>query len=269
MRKSRLSALVAVASAIPLVVAACSGDSTATDTPTAPTIAPTVTATAPPSPGTGFATLTPQGGGKTKQYASAPPLAINPSKQYFATLATSKGNVRIQLLPKSAPQTVNSFVFLARDGYFNGILFHRVVNGFMVQSGDPLTTDSSRVASWGTGTPGYTLPDEFLCTDGKATNTLHPTCPLANTFDKAGVMAMANTGQPHTSGSQFFITLGAQTFLNGGYTLFGQVVSGQDVVQAIGAVSTACSRTGQSEGQGCSSRPDQPVVINSVSIEEQ
>ena len=267
MRKSRLIALAATMSAIPLVAAACGGGSSATATPAAPTIAPSAAATAPPS-GTAAATTTAQTA-KPKQYASAPPMTIDVNKQYFATLATNKGSVRIQLLPKSAPQTVNSFVFLARDGYFNGVLFHRVVNGFMVQGGDPLTTDSSKSAVWGTGSPGYSLLDEFLCSDGKITNTLHPTCQLANTFDKAGVMAMANTGQAHTGGSQFFITLGAQTFLNGGYTIFGQVASGQDVVQAIGAVSTQCSRTGQSESQGCSSRPDQPVVINSVTIEEQ
>ncbi|HEX2696653.1 MAG TPA: peptidylprolyl isomerase, partial [Anaerolineales bacterium] len=126
-----------------------------------------------------------------KQYESAPPMIIDPSKQYFATVKMAKGGqFVIQLLPDKAPLTVNSFVFLASQGYFNGVTFHRVLEGFMAQGGDP-TGD-------GTGGPGY----EFKNEDSDLT------------FDKAGVVAMANSGRD-TNGSQFFITFAPQTYLNG------------------------------------------------------
>ncbi len=146
----------------------------------------------------------------TKQYSSAPPMLIDPSKQYFATVKMAKGGeFVIQLFPDKAPVAVNSFVFLARQGYFDGITFHRVLSGFMAQGGDPTGT--------GYGGPGYNF--------GNETNNL--------TFDKAGVVAMANTGQPDSNGSQFFITFSAQPSLNGGYTIFGQVTSGMDVVNGL------------------------------------
>ncbi len=145
----------------------------------------------------------------TKQYSSAPPMLIDTSKQYFATVAMAQGGVFvIQLYPDKAPITVNSFVFLAQQGFFNGVTFHRVIPGFMAQGGDPTGT--------GTGGPGY----EFVNEDSDLT------------FDKAGVVAMANAGRD-TNGSQFFITFGPQPSLNGGYTIFGQVVSGMDVVNGI------------------------------------
>ena len=145
----------------------------------------------------------------TKQYSAAPPMLIDPSKQYFATVTMAKGGqFVIQLYPDKAPITVNSFVFLARQGYFNGVTFHRVIPGFMAQGGDPTGT--------GMGGPGYEFANE--------NNDLN--------FDKAGVVAMANAG-PNTNGSQFFITYGPQAYLNGGYTIFGQVVSGMEVVNAI------------------------------------
>ena len=118
------------------------------------------------------------------------------------------GDFVIQLFPAKAPITVNSFVFLARQGFYNGVTFHRVLEGFMAQGGDPTGT--------GQGGPGYQFVNE--------TSNL--------TFDKAGVVAMANSG-PNTNGSQFFITFAPQPQLNGGYTIFGQVVSGMDVVNAI------------------------------------
>ena len=146
----------------------------------------------------------------TKQYSSAPPMLIDTSKQYFATIKMATGGeFTIQLFADKAPIAVNSFVFLARQGYFNGVTFHRVLSGFMAQGGDPTGT--------GYGGPGYTF--------GNETNDL--------TFDKAGVVAMANTGQPNSNGSQFFITFSPQPALNGGYTIFGQVISGMDVVNAI------------------------------------
>ena len=140
---------------------------------------------------------------------SEPPLKIDPSKQYFANVKLSKGGeFVIQLYADKAPQTVNSFVFLACKGYFNGLTFHRVLEGFMAQGGDPTGT--------GGGGPGY----EFKNEDSDLT------------FDKAGVVAMANAGRD-TNGSQFFITFVPTPQLNGGYTIFGQVTQGMDVVNGI------------------------------------
>ncbi len=144
-----------------------------------------------------------------KQYASAPEMTIDTGKQYFATFKMVKGGeFVVQLYPDKAPITVNSFVFLAREGYFNGTTFHRVLEGFMAQGGDPTGT--------GMGGPGY----EFVNEDSDLT------------FDKAGVVAMANAGRD-TNGSQFFITFEATPQLNGGYTIFGQVISGMEVVNEI------------------------------------
>jgi len=144
-----------------------------------------------------------------KQWASAPKMTIDVKKQYFADVKMAKGgDFVIQLYPDKAPITVNSFVFLARQGFFNGVTFHRVLEGFMAQGGDPTGT--------GQGGPGYQFINE--------TNGL--------SFDKAGVVAMANAG-PDTNGSQFFITFGPRPQLNGGYTIFGQVISGMDVVNTI------------------------------------
>ena len=145
----------------------------------------------------------------TKQYASAPPILIDKNKQYFATFKMAKGGeFVIQLYADKAPITVNSFVFLARQGYFDGVTFHRVLEGFMAQSGDPTGT--------GGGGPGY----KFVNEDSDLT------------FDKAGVVAMANAGRD-TNGSQFFITFAPVERLNGGYTIFGQVIRGMEVVNGI------------------------------------
>ncbi len=144
-----------------------------------------------------------------KTYDSAPPMTIDPNVQYFATVKIAKGGeFIIQLYPDKAPITVNSFVFLAREGFFDGVTFHRVLEDFMAQGGDPTGT--------GMGGPGY----EFVNEDSDLT------------FDKAGVVAMANAGRD-TNGSQFFITFGPTPQLNGGYTIFGQVIEGMDVVNGI------------------------------------
>ncbi len=136
-------------------------------------------------------------------------MTIDPSKQYTATVKMAKGGeFVIQLYPDKAPITVNSFVFLARQGYFDGVTFHRVLQDFMAQGGDPTGT--------GMGGPGY----KFVNEDSDLT------------FDKAGVVAMANAGRD-TNGSQFFITFGPTPDLNGNYTIFGQVTSGMDVVNGI------------------------------------
>ena len=145
----------------------------------------------------------------TKEYSSAPPMLIDQSKQYTATVKMAKGGeFVIQLYADKAPITVNSFVFLARQGYFDGITFHRVLENFMAQGGDP--------TGLGGGGPGYRFVNED--SDLK--------------FDKAGVVAMANAGRD-TNGSQFFITFGPAEQLNGDFTIFGQVISGMDVVNGI------------------------------------
>jgi peptidylprolyl isomerase len=145
----------------------------------------------------------------TKTYSSAPPMLIDKSKSYTATFKMAKGGeFTIQLYADKAPITVNSFVFLAKQGYFDGVTFHRVLEGFMAQGGDPTGT--------GNGGPGYSFVNE----DSDLT------------FDKAGVVAMANAGRD-TNGSQFFITFSPQQRLDGDYTIFGQVTSGMDVVNAI------------------------------------
>ncbi|HEX9019103.1 MAG TPA: peptidylprolyl isomerase [Anaerolineaceae bacterium] len=144
-----------------------------------------------------------------KQYSSPPPMTIDKNKQYTATVKMVKGGeFVIQLYPQNAPITVNSFVFLARQGFFNGVTFHRVLDGFMAQGGDPTGT--------GTGGPGY----QFVNEDSNLT------------FDTPGVVAMANAGRD-TNGSQFFITFGPTPQLNGGYTIFGQIISGMDVVNGL------------------------------------
>jgi len=145
----------------------------------------------------------------SKQYDAPPPMTIDTSKQYLATVKLVKGGeFVIQLLADKAPIAVNSFVFLARDGFFNGVTFHRVLDGFMAQGGDPTGT--------GNGGPGY----QFVNEDSDLT------------FDKAGVVAMANAGRD-TNGSQFFVTFAPADYLNGNYTIFGQVISGMDVVNGI------------------------------------
>ena len=145
----------------------------------------------------------------TMQFESAPPMLIDIRKGYFATVKMENGGeFVIQLYPDKAPVTVNSFVFLANQGYFDGVTFHRVLDGFMAQTGDPTGT--------GRGGPGYIFENED--------SDLR--------FDKEGVVAMANAGRD-TNGSQFFITFAPAEFLNGDYTIFGQVIDGMDVVNGI------------------------------------
>jgi cyclophilin family peptidyl-prolyl cis-trans isomerase len=167
---------------------------------------------APASPsasGSGAGKLAPQQ--RSEMYKSAPAMTIDANKSYVATIKTAKGNIVAELSPKDAPQHVNNFVFLARDGFFNNLTFHRVVAGFVIQGGDPLGT--------GTGGPGYNIPPEIKA---KHTN---------------GALAMARQGGPAqttpSSGSQFYITLAPQPGLDGQYTVFGQVTSGLEVVAKI------------------------------------
>jgi len=144
-----------------------------------------------------------------KQYSGPPPMVIDPSKRYTATISTDDGDIVVELFADKAPHTVNNFVFLAQDGYFDGVTFHRVIHGFMAQGGDPTGT--------GRGGPGYRFDDEF-----------HP----ALRHDRPGTLSMANAG-PGTNGSQFFITYVATPHLDDRHTVFGRVVAGMDVVEAI------------------------------------
>lgn len=144
-----------------------------------------------------------------RQFSECPPMSIETDKQYIATLETEKGNIVIRLFADKAPMAVNSFVFLARQGWYDGITFHRVLPGFVAQTGDPSGT--------GQGNPGYMFDNES-----------DPTL----TFNQAGLIGLANSG-PDTNGSQFFITYAAAPSLNGGYTIFGKVVSGMDVVEKL------------------------------------
>jgi peptidyl-prolyl cis-trans isomerase B (cyclophilin B) len=144
-----------------------------------------------------------------KQWQSPPAMQIDTKKKYEATIETNRGNIEVQLFPEHAPKTVNNFVFLAREGFYDGVSFHRVINNFMVQGGDP--TGSGR------GGPGYRFEDE---TRGN---------PLRH---DTGVLSMANAG-PNTNGSQFFITHAPQPHLDGKHTVFGKVSNGMDVVNAV------------------------------------
>lgn len=145
----------------------------------------------------------------SQRWSQPPAMEIDPAKQYKATITTSRGDIVIQLAPEHAPKTVNNFVFLARQGYYDGVTFHRVISDFMIQGGDP--TGSGR------GGPGYTFEDETRNN------------PLKH---ETGVLSMANAG-PSTNGSQFFITHSPQPHLNGKHTVFGKVIEGQDVVDAV------------------------------------
>lgn len=143
------------------------------------------------------------------QWPKPPAMQIDPKKEYFVKIETGRGSIELQLFPQYAPITVNNFVFLVREGYYDGVTFHRVIADFMIQGGDPTGT--------GRGGPGYRFEDEF-----KNNPLLHET----------GVISMANAG-PGTNGSQFFITHSPQPHLNGRHTVFGKVLKGQEVVNAI------------------------------------
>ncbi|HZC18792.1 MAG TPA: peptidylprolyl isomerase [Rubrobacteraceae bacterium] len=145
----------------------------------------------------------------TNSYDRPPEMIISPDKDYYATLRAEKGSIRVKLFADKAPETVNNFVFLAREGYFDGSTFHRVIKGFMAQGGDPTGT--------GTGGPGYRIRDEF-----------HEDLK----HDKPGVLSMANAG-PNTGGSQFFITHTATPWLDGLHAVFGEVVEGMETVNSI------------------------------------
>ncbi|MDL1963459.1 MAG: peptidylprolyl isomerase [Deltaproteobacteria bacterium] len=144
-----------------------------------------------------------------KKWDSPPAMQIDPEKIYLAVVATDKGNMELELYPEHAPKTVNNFVFLAKEGFYDGVSFHRVISDFMIQGGDPTGT--------GQGGPGYQFEDEV-----KGNPLKHEMC----------VISMANAG-PNTNGSQFFITHSPQPHLDGKHTVFGKVIAGQEIVNAI------------------------------------
>lgn len=145
----------------------------------------------------------------TPRWDSPPEMQIDTRKTYTAEIETNKGTIQVKLHPEHAPKTVNNFVFLAREGFYHGVSFHRVISNFMIQGGDPTGT--------GMGGPGYSFEDEIEKN------------PLKH---ERGVISMANAG-PNTNGSQFFITHSPQPHLNGNHTVFGKVVDSQDVVDSI------------------------------------
>lgn len=189
-----------------LIASACSPTATPTvvATPEPTTPPPTQTVAAPTSPA---ATSDPAA--RNGMYTAEPPMQIDPQKYYVATLVTEKGDITLELYADKAPHTVNNFVFLAREGFYDNTTFHRVIPGFMAQGGDPTGT--------GTGGPGYTFADEF-----------DPT--LAH--DRVGVLSMANAGAD-TNGSQFFITFTPTPWLDDRHTVFGRVIDGLDVLFSL------------------------------------
>ncbi len=173
-------------------------------------------------------------------YDFAPPMKIDTTKDYTATLKTSKGDIKIELYPNEAPKAVNNFIFLARDKYYDGVTFHRIMKDFMVQAGDPQGT--------GAGGPGYKFDDEFS---------------FEHEYTE-GVVAMANAG-PNTNGSQFFIGTGKQVEIleeTRAYTIFGKVIGGNEALKSIAATPVA------DNGSGEQSKPLEKVIIKSVEIEE-
>jgi cyclophilin family peptidyl-prolyl cis-trans isomerase len=168
-------------------------------------------------------------------YHDAPQMTLDTQKAYHATLSTSKGNIEVELFAKATPVTVNNFIFLAREGFYDGTIFHRVIKDFMIQGGDP--------SGDGTGGPGYRFPDETF----------------SGEYER-GTLAMANAG-PNTNGSQFFI-MHKNVPLPKSYVIFGKVTSGLEIVDAI---ATAVVSPGAS-GEG--STPVEPVQIQKVTIEE-
>ena len=196
----------------------------ATATPAGPASSPT--AEPPPTP-----TIVSAREASRTQYSSPPAMALETASDYFAEFRTNYGNFRVDLLETETPVTVNNFVFLARQGYYDGLTFHRVIENFMIQGGDPTGT--------GAGGPGYKFQDEIVA---------------GLVFDSPGKLAMANAG-PGTNGSQFFVTTVPTPHLNGAHTIFGVVVDGQAVVDAISRVTTDARN-----------RPLQQALIESIDI---
>jgi cyclophilin family peptidyl-prolyl cis-trans isomerase len=177
----------------------------------------TSSATATPPPAEATETPVPGEGRQGKKYDAEPEMTIDTAKKYTAVIKTDKGDIRLELFASEAPHAVNNFVFLARDGFFDGLTFFRVVPGFVAQAGDPTCTTDPTITCTGSGGPGYILTRE----------------DNGETHD-AGVVAMAAPqGGEEVSGSQFYITYAAEEYLDGRDTVFGKVVEGQDVLDSL------------------------------------
>ena len=175
---------------------------------------------------------TPASNGKPAPKSETDKPATPPAKNRIVRMETNKGVIRIEMFEDKAPITTKNFIDLATKGFYDGVIFHRVIDGFMIQGGDPTGT--------GRGGPGYKIPDEF-----------HPDLK----HDGAGILSMANAG-PNTGGSQFFITLGPTPHLNNRHAVFGKVIEGLDIVKAIGKVAT-----------NAADRPLEDVIMKKVTIE--
>jgi peptidyl-prolyl cis-trans isomerase B (cyclophilin B) len=167
-----------------------------------------------------------------KQYSSPPPMSLDPKKTYTATIDTTLGSVDVEFYPKEAPGHVNNFLFLARDGFYDGAIFHRVIPGFMIQGGDPTGT--------GTGGPGYRIKAEF--NDRKHVR---------------GVLSAARTGDPNSAGCQFFVMHADSPHLDRQYSAFGKVTKGMEVVDKIASLPT--------DG---GDRPRNPPKITKITVHE-
>jgi peptidyl-prolyl cis-trans isomerase B (cyclophilin B) len=165
------------------------------------------------------------------------------SNDEVAVLQTSQGDLVLEFWPDAAPNTVENFKKLARQGFYDGTAFHRIVRGFMIQGGDPLTKDPSMEARWGTGDPGYKIKAEFN--------------PRSH---QRGVVSMARSANPDSAGCQFFICLGDASFLDRQYTAFGRLIQGDDVLSRLGDVPTRVA------GGGEKSRPVERQQVSSVRI---
>lgn len=162
-----------------------------------------------------------------RKYKTEPKYDLKKGQDLYALIDTNKGQILIDLYEQSVPMTVSNFVHLSRNRFYDGLRWHRVIDGFMAQGGDPNSADESKKATWGQGGPGYQFADEFR---------------TKLTFDGPGVLAMANSG-PATNGSQFFITFGPTQHLNGRHTIFGKVVKGKEILDNL-------NRTEGEKGKG-------------------
>ena len=236
------SGLLLLALASLFVLVGCASEPSPTPRPTrAITSSPTPQVTAAPTP-TQASTSAPRtvvapDGRTYKQYPAPPAIAIDPAATYTAAVSSSKGDLTIELFSSEASRTVNSFVFLSREGFYNGLTFHRVIKGFMIQGGDPKGD--------GTGGPGYKFADETV----------------TRRYTR-GIVAMANSG-PNTNGSQFFIVHGADAGLPPQYTIFGQVTSGLDALDRLADTPVTAGRPG-----GEVSVPAEALLIKSINITE-
>jgi peptidyl-prolyl cis-trans isomerase B (cyclophilin B) len=180
---------------------------------------------------------------QTAANAQSPTPATTPMSNEVAVIKTTDGDMVIQFWTDVAPNTVENFKKLAAKGFYNGTAFHRIIKGFMIQGGDPLTKDPTQEARWGTGGPGYSIKAEF-----------------SSKSHQRGVISMARSSDPDSAGSQFFICLGDASFLDGKYTCFGQLIKGDDVLGKIG--DTPVTRSGGGEA----SKPTKRVEVKSIDI---